>query len=343
MLLHARLLLHMLRLHALRLLSMALLRLLPLRSARLTLLHLAIFLFLLLLHLLMLCVLFRSQLFLLLLVFLILLRVAGVRRRVLVRLHLARVVVCSLPGLVCRTVTLISARRICRRRMILAARFACRYRAVVKVTRSLRRRDRRPALIGCRAQLWIAPRRFSMLLLGRHWSHVPLARVPFLLRRWAIVEATLAAVVRDAGTIFLNDRRPIRVVNDRLVHMHDRGVVEEVIILPTSAFKSISEVSKSIVNSAVETDVRSPISAVPEKCAAAPAPPARRPQKSWLRRQHPRSRHPVIPVNVVVRPITRRPQISISRANRLFINRNCGRTETYRNDNLSERGLREHQ
>src|SRR5215475_7127745 len=122
--------------------------------------------------------------------------------------------------------------------------------------------------------------------------------------------------------------------------MHNRGIVVEAIVLPTAALKSISEISVPIVDSAVEANVRSPISGVPQEGAAAPTPISWRPQISRLRRQHPRARHPVVAVIVVVRPKSWRPDISFAGANRLFINWDCRRAEAYGNGHLCRRSLR---
>src|ERR1700722_8258370 len=271
MLLHARLLLRMLRFHLLCLLRMTRFHLLLLRIIRLTRLRLLVFSVLSLLQLLMVRVLFRGQLLLLLLILRVRLRITRVRRSELMLLHLVRVVIRSLSRIVRRAVTLISACRIRRWRMIFAARFPRPYRARFKIIRMLRRRDRRPPLVRRSAQLRIPSRRISMLLLRRHGSHVPLACVTFFVRTRSRVDSAFAAVKRHARPVVLNNRRAIRVVNDRLVHMHDRGVIEEMIVFPTSAFKSVPEISESIVDAAIKSDVRSPVSGVPQKRAAAPS------------------------------------------------------------------------
>ena len=235
MLLHARLLLRMLRFHALRLLRMTRFHLLLLRIARLTLLRLLMFLFLLLLQFLVVRGLLRSQLLLLLLIFSVCLRVARIRRSELMLLHFARVVVSGLPRVIRRTITLVAARRIRRRRMILAARFTRAYRAGFKIIRTLRCRDRRPPLVRRSAQLRVTSRRIPMLLLRRYGAHVPLARVALFFRARSRIDAALPAVKRNARSVLFHHRRAIRVVNNRLVHMHDRGVIEEMIVLPPAA------------------------------------------------------------------------------------------------------------
>ena len=164
MLLHARLLLHMLRFHLLRLLRVTRFHLLPLHITRLLPLQLLVLLLLLLLQLHVLLILLRRQLLLLLLVLRICLRVTGIRRSVLVLLHFARVVVGRLPRIVRRTVALIrrtTARRIRRRRMILATGFPRRYCAVMKIIRTRRSCDRRPSLV-CAARSCGFPRAASI-------------------------------------------------------------------------------------------------------------------------------------------------------------------------------------
>src|SRR5260370_36753319 len=61
------------------------------------------------------------------------------------------------------------------------------------------------------------------------------------------VGSTVAAVVADAVRArIVDDRLVVRVVNDRGVYIHDRGVVEELPALPVSAVKAITQISDSM-------------------------------------------------------------------------------------------------
>src|SRR5258708_6403933 len=63
------------------------------------------------------------------------------------------------------------------------------------------------------------------------------------------VGSTVAAVVADAVHAgIVDDGLVVRVVNNRGVYIHDRGVVEEVAALPVSALEASTHVSESIEN-----------------------------------------------------------------------------------------------
>ncbi|HJW42446.1 MAG TPA: AAA family ATPase, partial [Rhizomicrobium sp.] len=62
---------------------------------------------------------------------------------------------------------------------------------------------------------------------------------------------------------------------------------------------------------------------------AAPAPPRRSPKEANFRRFHPRSRHPVI-ILAVPRPISGRPDVSVTRADRLLVDGQLRRGKSHR-------------
>src|SRR6516164_7638659 len=78
-------------------------------------------------------------------------------------------------------------------------------------------------------------------------------------------------------------------IGDR--HIVNGAVVIEPLPSPVSALITRSEVAVSVIHSAIEADVRTPIACVPHIDAFAPGPVAGRPEQTWLRRHHPRSRH----------------------------------------------------
>src|SRR5580704_5499421 len=70
----------------------------------------------------------------------------------------------------------------------------------------------------------------------------------------------------------------VHVMNLCSVYVPHRGVIVEVISLPSPARKTISEVAESIVDSTVEAHHRSPIPCVEKKSRTAPAPVRWRPE-----------------------------------------------------------------
>src|ERR1700722_13950699 len=181
------------------------------------------------------------------------------------------------------------------------------------------------------------PRRGFMLRLIRRWSCVRLVRVLILLRcRWVINPARAAtesymSVVCD-GVAFHAGPVHIRVVNDRSVHVHHRGVIAEGTASPHAAHKSDAHVAEAVVHAAIVAHMRSPIATVPYVQPVPPAPIAWRPQCALIRRGNPRPRNPVIAV-IAVCPKAWRPHPAILRARRLLINRQHRRSESYADKN----------
>jgi hypothetical protein len=59
-----------------------------------------------------------------------------------------------------------------------------------------------------------------------------------------------------------------------------RGVIKEMATFPMTAPKAGPEIAESIINPAIETDVRAPITGVPQVSPTGKAPPPRCPEKS---------------------------------------------------------------
>src|SRR5690348_7259236 len=184
-------------------------------------------------------------------------------------------------------------------------------------------------------------------LHGRRLEMPLVLKLSFPLGRPRIDSAS-APVVAHAIHGNVSDDRAIHigVVNHRCVHVHYRRVVPKCSMLPAPADETDAGVAKSIINSAVEAHVRSPISGVPDVPAAAPSPVTRRPKKTNLWRHHPGSRHPVVSIGSVC-PITWRPKIAWTGADGLLVYRQRRRADVYSNANADLRrrhcGARQHQ
>lgn len=118
-----------------------------------------------------------------------------------------------------------------------------------------------------------------------------------------------------------------RMVNVSIVNtganMPAGAIIKEMAAFPMATPEPGSEITKSIVNSAVESDVRAPITDVPKVASITPAPPPWSPKESDRRRQYPHTGDPIIVV-VSPAPISRAPQVSIPRAGRLIVDRDWG-------------------
>src|SRR5262249_134777 len=89
---------------------------------------------------------------------------------------------------------------------------------------------------------------------------------------------------------------------------------------------------KAIINSAVETNSRSPVSRVPNVKIVLEPPVSGRPKESFFGWENPRSWHPEVSI-IAVRPIAGLPDVAGPRADRLPINRQNRRRNANGNHN----------
>jgi len=145
----------------------------------------------------------------------------------------------------------------------------------------------------------------------------------------ALVDAAVSAVVADPGHVALiNHGRVVHVVNDGDVHVVHGAIVEKVSAVPTPAFIAVAEVAIAVVDSAIEADHRSPEAFIEDESTTTPGPVTRSPQETDFRSQHPGSGHPIVITDVVVvGPVAGRPDVTLARADRLFVHRQIGRRE----------------
>jgi hypothetical protein len=124
--------------------------------------------------------------------------------------------------------------------------------------------------------------------------------------------AAIATVIADAGRIVIvvDDRGVVGVVNDGHIHVVYGAIVGETPAFPASAEIANSDITESIIYAAIKSDVRSPITGVPEIAPVTPAPVAGGPQKPYTWRQHPSAGHPII-IIVAISPIAGRPDIAL--------------------------------
>src|SRR5580698_2707070 len=134
------------------------------------------------------------------------------------------------------------------------------------------------------------------------------------LRCGARVDPTVAAVEADAASSGVH---PLVVNVVEAVHVIHRRVVEKMTVLPGSTFITMTEVSETIVDPAIETYGRAPVTLIENKSSAAPTPNSRASEGTLVGEPPPMSRVPVI--GGVRSPIPRRPDITVARANRLIV------------------------
>src|SRR5579872_858124 len=126
---------------------------------------------------------------------------------------------------------------------------------------------------------------------------------------------TFTAVIANAAGLMADDGPAIS-VKVRAAHVIDRAVVGEHAVVPVTARIADPRVAETIVHAAVEADMVTPVTPMPKIKATAPAPISGRPQRAYVRRNHPGSVNPVVPGGTVS-PVTGLPHITRPRANGL--------------------------
>src|SRR5208337_3353357 len=86
----------------------------------------------------------------------------------------------------------------------------------------------------------------------------------------------------DYGGFVDNGGVDIGVADDRVVHVHNRGVVGKSVVPPLTAGKADAHVAATVVHTAVVADVHSPVAFVVTVAAAVPVPVGGRPQGALI-------------------------------------------------------------
>jgi hypothetical protein len=119
----------------------------------------------------------------------------------------------------------------------------------------------------------------------------------------ATVEAdtSYSHIVDDGFVIDVGDVHATEIVHGR--------VVAEDAVSPVAALVAGAHIAETVIDAAVESDMRPPVSGVPNIKAVPPAPIPGRPEQTDGRRLHPGSRHPVIAVGSIS-PKAGRPDVA---------------------------------
>lgn len=166
------------------------------------------------------------------------------------------------------------------------------------------------------------------VVLLRHLSrgslYVPLACCGFLCGGRPCIDAAGAAIITDAVNRYIVDYRPVNisVMDDRRIHIGDRRIVTEPPANPTTAGIAVTIIPASIVHTAIEADMRPPITCVPAINSVDVTPITRRPQKANFRWLSPVTRHPKISIIIIIGPVSGDPEIAIDRTGWLRIHWN---------------------
>src|SRR5207249_1831403 len=111
---------------------------------------------------------------------------------------------------------------------------------------------------------------------------VTLVHESFICMRWTPVDSAWATVVRHSIHRHIINDCPVVNVNVGDSDVIDGAVVIEVPAMPITAFVAFAEVTVAIIDPAVESNVRTPISCMPKVRAAIPAPVTGSPEQPRL-------------------------------------------------------------
>jgi hypothetical protein len=130
----------------------------------------------------------------------------------------------------------------------------------------------------------------------------------------AIITYTIHRYIPDNGSI------DIHIAHNGSIDTRDSRIIPETPAIPLPSIITAAPISTTIIDTAIVSYMRSPISGVPPVQSADKTPVTRRPIKSCLWWLFPITRHPIITL-VSISPVTRYPDKAIYRAGRLLINR----------------------
>src|SRR5580658_3570065 len=145
--------------------------------------------------------------------------------------------------------------------------------------------DWRLAVIRRGPKFRIAPCRLYVLRLSGRRREMLIMSRSLLFRSWTRSHPAFSSVVAHSiydGRV-VDHSRVVDVVNVGNVHIRDGAVVEKVAAVPTPTYKTIPEVSETVVDATIETDVRTPVAVIENKRAVGPAPIRRSPEETNLR------------------------------------------------------------
>jgi hypothetical protein len=153
-----------------------------------------------------------------------------------------------------------------------------------------------------------------------------------------------AGAVVDHRGVVDNSTVDVGVVDNRGVDVDHRGIIPVYAAGPAAADKTDATIAAAIITPAIEADVCAPVAAMPAIYTADKAPVTGRPQKAGLGRSNPDTGNPIIPIDVIIGPVTGRPQVPLNGTRRLYIDREGWRRRPDRNADgeteLSGRGRR---
>ena len=188
------------------------------------------------------------------------------------------------------------------------------------------RRDGRLAVVGGSLEGLVAAGSLELLGLRGYWREMTIPGGGLFLRAGAGSYAAGAAVIADIVDGLVRHVFVINIADVHDVDIGHRAVVEVVSSVPAPADEARAEIAETVNDSAVESNMRTPVALVEDEKTIAPTPVGRSPEVASFGSQYPGARHPIV-ILAIPSPIARCPDIAVAGANRLRIHRKGWRTE----------------
>jgi hypothetical protein len=173
-----------------------------------------------------------------------------------------------------------------------------------------------------------------MLELQRGWPSVLFVRPSKLLSRRLSFSSAGPIEADILHRLVLDGGLGVDIGDNGLVHLGDGGVVKENPVIPISALVTDPAITEAVIDAAIISDVRPPISGVPNVETTIVTPVAGCPQQPDDRWEHPGTGYPVI-VILTVGPVAWRPYVAGAWTERLLVNRKNRRSDA---DRYADRG-----
>jgi len=139
-----------------------------------------------------------------------------------------------------------------------------------------------------------------------------------LLRRRPRIDSATSAVKADPAAASVRHLVVVNIMNGGGINICHGAVIGKPALIPICAVVATPRVSIAVIDAAVVTNMRTPVTRVPVVVSVVVAPPGRRPERSYIRGKHPHPGDPIIAVARII-PVTGRPNIVVAGGGRLAV------------------------
>jgi hypothetical protein len=158
----------------------------------------------------------------------------------------------------------------------------------------------------------------GMLNLRGYRSYPRIARYRQFRSGGPRIDSSAPAVVTDPVAAVIRHRIIVHISDGLGIHIRNRTVVINDTVVPIGAIITAARISIAVVDAAIEANVRTPVSCVPQISAVFISPPRRRPERTHPGSHYPGAGNPVI-TGIRIIPIPGRPNVIVPGTWRLAV------------------------